>query len=135
MDYFDNVKWIPKNAIKAIHQELLKEHGGFDGSMNQNAFESTVERPKQLAHYGNPPPTLYELAASYGFGFARNHCFSDGNKRVALAIIDVFLRINGYMLVAEEVEAVFVIETLASGNMTEVELSIWVLDNSSERVR
>ena len=30
--------------------------------------------------------------------FAINHCFIDGNKRVAFAVADIFLRINGYRI-------------------------------------
>jgi death-on-curing protein len=31
----------------------------------------------------------------------QNHPFVDGNKRVAFAVVDVFLRINGYSIEAD----------------------------------
>ena len=48
---------------------------------------------------------LAALAASYGHGLCRGHPFVDGNKRIALAAIDVFLQLNGWELVAVEPEA------------------------------
>jgi len=45
------------------------------------------------------------LAAAYGFALARGHGFPDGNERVALAVIDVFLRMNGLELTAKEADA------------------------------
>jgi death-on-curing protein len=38
---------------------------------------------------------LYEMAAAYAFHVSRNHAFTDGNKRTALASALVFLEING----------------------------------------
>ena len=123
-------RWLPKSAIIAIHGELLAEHGGLSGSVNETSLSSTLARPQQLDNYGSPPPDIFQLAASYGFGFAKNHCFKDGNKRVSLVAIDVFLALNGYELNAEEANAVFTIESLAAGNIDEEELSLWIKENT-----
>ena len=77
-----------------------------------------------------PGCSLFRLAASYGYGFARNHCFPDGNKRVALISIAVFLLSNGYELVASEIDAVVTIRSVAAGDMDEQELGAWVESNS-----
>jgi death-on-curing protein len=118
--------WIPEAAIRAMHAELVREHGGLFGKVNDDVLAATLARPKQLDHYANPAPSLFQLAAAYGFGFARNHCFSDGNKRIALAAIDVFLQINGYELTAPEPDAVVVMLALAAGEIDESELSSWI---------
>lgn len=123
-------RWIPKSAIIAIHGELLAEHGGLFAPVNEDSLGSTLARPQQLDNYGNPPPDIFQLAASYGFGFVKNHCFKDGNKRVSLVAIDVFLALNGYELNAEETNAVFTIESLAAGNISEDELSLWIKENT-----
>lgn len=118
--------WIPKVAIKAIQAELLREHGGAPGIVDEGQLESTLARAANLVAYGNPGPDIAELAAAYGFGFARNHPFADGNKRVALAAIDVFLQMNGFELIVEEPEAVVVIQDLAAGRIEEAELAAWI---------
>ncbi len=118
--------WIPEAAIRAMHAELLQEHGGLSGPVDENALGATLARPQQLDHYSNPAATLPQLAAAYGFGFAKNHCFSDGNKRIALVAVDVFLQLNGYELVASEVDATVTFQALAAGEFDESQLVEWV---------
>ena len=117
--------WLETREILYFHSELLSEHGGLAGPPNLSAVKSTLARPQNLLAH-KPKSTIYELGACYGYGFAKNHCFPDGNKRVALVCIDVFLQVNGYELDVEEVEAVSVIKSVAAGKMTESELSAWV---------
>ena len=118
-------------AIRAIHEELLTEHGGLASPVNEEMFAATLARPQNLLVYGNPAPSLYQLAAAYGFGFAKNHCFNDGNKRIALATIDVFLQLNGFELVASEPETVTVMLQLAAGELSEAGLVSWIEGNTS----
>ena len=61
-------------------------------------MEATLARPLNLLAYDDPDAALPRLAAAYGHGFARNHCFADGNKRVALVSMDVFLGMNNFEL-------------------------------------
>lgn len=124
------VRWIPETAILAIHSELLAEHGGLEGPVNEDMLGATLSRPQHLETYSNPTPSIFQLAASYGFGFAKNHCFRDGNKRIALAAIDVFLQLNGQELTSHETDAVFTIEALASGEISEDELAAWIAANA-----
>lgn len=124
------IHWLPKAAILVIHSELIAEHGGLPGPANEDSLDSTLARAQQLAHYGVPTPSLFQLAASYGFGFAKNHCFKDGNKRISLVSIDIFLQLNGFELVAEEAEAAVIIESLAAGSISEAELATWIEKNS-----
>lgn len=117
--------WLETREILYFHSELLAEHGGLAGPPNLGVVESTLARPQNLLAH-EPESTIYELGACYGYGFAKNHCFLDANKRVALVCIDVFLQANGHELDVEEAEAVSVIRSVAAGKMTESELSAWV---------
>jgi death-on-curing protein len=94
-------------------------------------LEAALARPKNLLAYAGSPPSLARLAAAYGFALARGHCFPDGNKRVALAIIDVFLQLNGAELTAAEPDAATTILSLAAGTLTEEELADWISANSA----
>jgi death-on-curing protein len=82
-------------------------------------------------HLADRRISLHRLAAAYGFALARGHCFPDGIKRVALAIIDVFLRMNGLQLTAEEPETVDTIQLLAAGDLSEDQLVDWITANST----
>ena len=71
--------------------------GGARGLRDEGLLDSALARPQNiLAYY--PAPAIAELAAAYAFGLAKNHAFVDGNKRIAFAAADVFLRINGWRL-------------------------------------
>ncbi len=118
--------YLNASLVKALHQGLLSNYGGLSGASRDDLLETALAKPLQLLAYKKPKPSLFELAAAYGFGFARLHAFSDGNKRMALATIDVFLQMNGFELEVTEPEAVLIIQDLAAGRISEAELATWV---------
>ena len=85
--------------------ELIAEHGGRAGPPRLADLEAVLARPKQKFRYAKPRPSLERLAAAYAYALARSHCYRDGNKRIALAVFDVFFQLNGRELLAEEVDA------------------------------
>lgn len=122
-----SVRWLSTQLVQRLHQRLINDFGGFEsGGVNEALLHSALARPQQLLAYGEPAPTLFQLSAAYGFGLVRNHGFADGNKRIGLVAIDVFLQLNGYELRATEEEAVTCIYQLASGELEEQQLSIWI---------
>ena len=118
--------WVPESAARAMHAELIREHGGLQGVSREGALEAALARPQHVYAYAESAPSLASLAASYGFALAKGHCFGDGNKRIALAIIDVFLQLNGSELNAGEEGAATTILALAGGEITEKELAEWI---------
>ena len=126
--------WLSEKAIRTIHEILIARTGGMSGILNAGMIESTLNKPKNTYYYENNPSIL-KLAATYGYGFIKNHCFIDGNKRVALASVDVFLRRNGYQLNASETEAASFFLELASTIETQNEgierLTKWIENNVS----
>ena len=119
--------WLSEAAIVALHEELIVEHGGLGGVCNPGLLASALARPQNLLAYGEP--NLFELAAAYAFGLVRNHPFIDGDKRAGLMTAYVFLRLNGYRLIASEAEAVAVIRDLAASEIEEAELGRWIEAN------
>jgi death on curing protein len=127
--------WLDKREVCAIQSEILAESGGSSGILNESALESTLNKPKNLYHYGNDV-TVYELAASYGYGLVKNHCFVDGNKRIALIAVYTFLSINEIELTASEIDAAsFFLElaaSLASQEEDMHKLTDWLRSNSEQ---
>ena len=113
------------SVAQAAHREQLAEHGGLDGVRDSALLESAMARPQQLEAYGKPDAAA--LAAAYAFGIARNHPFTDGNKRTAAVISETFLVVNGFEMPATsdaEVAAAFI--ALAAGELSEDELADWL---------
>jgi death on curing protein len=116
--------WIDRDVLLAAHDEQLQEHGGATGIRDEGLFESAIARPRNLAAYGEPDAAA--LAASYAFGLAKNHAFVDGNKRIALVALELFLDLNGFALVADDMQCVLAILSLASGAFSEDDLADWI---------
>jgi death on curing protein len=71
-------------------------------------------------------------AAALCQAIMRAHPFSDGNKRVALVALDLFLAANGCALTATNDEAYATMMALARGELGHTELAAWVEQHSSE---
>ena len=110
--------------MEAFHAIQIVEFGGLAGMRDAGALESALARPLNLSAYGKP--TVFELAASYAFGIARNHPFVDGNKRTALVASFTFLELNGYEVNSPEAETVLTFLDLASGKLPEKDLARWL---------
>lgn len=95
---------------------------------DENLFSASLARPRHLFFYGEP--TLFELAAAYGYGLAKNHPFIDGNKRTAFAVMATFLEVNGYSLDVPEPEVVTMMERLATDRETQESIAQWLERNS-----
>jgi death on curing protein len=115
--------WIATEVALAAHAEQLAEHGGGDGIRDAGMLDSAMARPQNLAQYGDPDAAA--LAAAYAYGIARNHPFTDGNKRTAAVVSETFLMLNGYALGATDAELVVAFVALAAGELGEDELADW----------
>ena len=82
--------------LLAMHMVVIKRYGGTDGIRDMGALESAVARP-QSGYYKD----VIESAAALLESLAINHPFLDGNKRVAFAATDTFLRINGFRFTSD----------------------------------
>lgn len=126
--------WLDQKDIVTIHGEILAESCGMLGILNEGALDSTLNKPKNLYHYTEQTATLYQLAAAYGYGLTKNHCFVDGNKRIALIAVYTFLAINGIELIASEIEAArYFWELAASQSSQEIDMQKlvnWLQDHS-----
>lgn len=118
-------RWLLPEVVHAIHKMLIAEHGGLAGIRDQGLLDSALARPRQQAAYVKKN-SIFQLAAAYSHGLARNHPFADGNKRIALTVAAVFLEINGHTLNAPEAEAALMYQQLADGKLTEQALAEWI---------
>lgn len=117
--------WIDRRALLLLHAEAVAEHGGLSGLRDLGLLESALARPRNLYGY-DPSADIAQLAAAYGFGLVRNHPFIDGNKRIGFIVTDLFLRINGPHLVAEQIDQIRTMLSLAASQLSEEEFGVWV---------
>jgi death-on-curing protein len=79
--------------VLGMHTVLMQRYGGAGGVRDPGALEAALFRP-QTGYYDD----IIAEAAALLESLAINHPFVDGNKRIAFAAADVFLRINGWCL-------------------------------------
>lgn len=79
--------------VLGMHTALMQRYGGAPGVRDPGALEAALFRP-QTGYYDD----IVAEAAALMESLAINHPFVDGNKRIAFAAADVFLRINGWRL-------------------------------------
>lgn len=117
--------WLSKQIVTAIHIRQIREHGGQYGIRDYNLLDSALLRPINRWLY-EPGMDLFSLAAAYGFGIVKNHCFIDGNKRTAFMAMYVFLALNNHQINAPEPMAVDLIMGLAEGSISQEQLADWL---------
>ena len=79
--------------VLGMHSVLMKRYGGALGVRDPGALEAALFRP-QTGYYDD----IVAQAAALLESLAIIHPFVDGNKRIAFAATDVFLRINGWRM-------------------------------------
>lgn len=118
-------RWLLREAVVAVHKIMIAEHGGSDVLRDDGLLESALSRPRHRFAY-EKGATLFDLAAAYAYGLARNHPFVDGNKRVAITAVAMFLGDNGYRFAPDELDALKIVLRLATGEVEEKELAAWI---------
>lgn len=76
-----------------MHVVLIQKYDGLPGVIDPGALEAALYR-SQTGYYKD----TIEQAAALMESLAINYPFVDGNKKIAFAATDVFLRINGCKL-------------------------------------
>jgi death on curing protein len=111
----------------AVHARLIARFGGSLGIRDRGALESALARP-QTGYYQD----LIQEAAALWESLSQNHPFIDGNKRVAVTVTAAFLRVNGYRLDFDDLEAFsFLIGLYERGAMNFAELETWLRQHAT----
>ena len=119
-------RYLNKEHIIAIHEELIEQFGGLRGIRDKPLLESAVGR-YQSGYYED----VIEEAAALMESLGINHPFLDGNKRIAVTAPLVFLMANGYEVNLDEDEAFrFIIQALEQGGFNKDRLGNWIRDNA-----
>ena len=85
--------YLTTGEVLVMHSLLIRQYGGSDGVRDVGLLEAALFRP-QTGYYSD----IIEEAAALLESLAVNHPFVDGNKLVAFAVTDVFLKINGHKI-------------------------------------
>ena len=127
-----NITFIPKNIILYFYEQLIQTYGGTFGIRDEKLLDSALEQPRATYEGKYLHDSLFKMAAAYGYHLCNNHPFVDGNKRIALVTMDVFLQKNGYEITASEKETYKIMIQLSAGQLSKNDLTTWLENNTSE---
>jgi death-on-curing protein len=120
------VDFLTLDEVLAIHAHQIARYGGAPGVRDAALLDSALAMPRARFAGEWLHPTLVEQAAAYLFHLARNHPFVDGNKRVALAVCLVFLRLNGVRIRATDDALVALVVGAATGTTSKAEIAVFL---------
>jgi death-on-curing protein len=115
-------EYLSISEVLELHKMTIEKHGGKSGVRDMGLLESALLRC-QSGYYN----TLAEQGASLLQSLCMNHCFVDGNKRVALLSTVVFFKMNGYNVKVTNKDIVsFIINDIIISKIEIGQITIWL---------
>jgi death-on-curing protein len=109
-----------------MHEILGARTGGSVGVRDWGLLESALQSVFATFDGVDLFATIEEKAARLGYGLISNHAFVDGNKRIGMFVMLVFLEINGVQLNCTDEDVFNVACGIAAGEIGYGELREWV---------
>lgn len=124
------MRYLTAEELLVIHQALIEGFGGMPGITEAGfaRLEAAAAAPRLSAFGEDLYPDLAAKAGALAHAVVRGHPFSDGNKRVAVAALDLMASLNGAALTADN-DAIYAIAMAAAESMSREELIGWARAN------
>ncbi len=116
-----------KEQILLLHTQLIEATGGSDGIRDANLLESALESPFQSYSGEELYPSIQAKAARLCYGLVKNHAMIDGNKRIGVHAMLVFLTLNGYEVEYTQKELSELILDVAANRKQYEDILQWLL--------
>jgi len=120
------IRFLPESLVIAIHDDQIRLYGGSYRVRDASSLDAALHMPQAQFDGQFLHPTIFHMAAAYGFHLSQNHPFVDGNKRTAGMAMFTFLRLNGLEPIAPEMEYYQTMMAVASGQMSKEQLADWL---------
>ena len=117
---------ISENQALLMHARLTQLTGGDPGIRDRGLLDSALAGAYQTFGGVELYPTIEEKGARIGHSLISNHAFLDGNKRIGILVMMVFLEVNGAPIEPPVPEVARVGLAVAGGEMDYEALLDWV---------
>ena len=114
------------DKVLYLHQLLIEETGGSPDVRDIGLLDSALKGAYATFDGQELYPTKLEKAARLGFSLISNHAFVDGNKRIGMYIMLMFLELNGVKVTAKDQDVIDAGLSVADGRIGYEELLAWV---------
>jgi len=120
---------LSKDQVLKLHKSLIESTGGSDGIRDEGMLDSALNNPFQSFDGNELYPSIQAKAAQLCFGLVKNHAMTDGNKRLGVHVMLVFLELNGYELSYNQKELSDIILSAASGEIGPEKILQWIINH------
>jgi len=128
-------EFLTLDEVLSLHADQIERYGGRPGIRDVGLLESALAMPQTT--YGGRwlHESLPEMAAAYLFHLVQGHAFVDGNKRIGLMTMLVFLGLNSLSLQATSDELVDLVSGVATRRVSKAEVAVFVQQHTRPRKR
>jgi death-on-curing protein len=124
------IKRVSADEIISLHSKLISQSGGLDGIRDAHLLDLSANSPYHTFGGQHLYPSVQAMAAHLAFSLIKNHPFYDGNKRIGMFAMLVFLKINGLPITCTDNELETLGWGLADSSINEAELIEWIISHS-----
>lgn len=128
------MRYLLAEEILTLHDLEIERRGGALGIRDIGLLYSIAERPKTAMFGKEFYPDIFSKAACYLESIATYHVFADCNKRTSILATGTFLGLNGYDLIAPNLEVVCFVLAVATKKKSMDEITRW-LKKHSKKIR
>ncbi|MEI4339535.1 type II toxin-antitoxin system death-on-curing family toxin [Streptococcus suis] len=92
------MKVLTVEQVIELHTRLIQATGGLGGVRDVGLIESSLSSAFSTYFGVEKYPSIEEKAARLCYSLVNNHAFLDGNKRIGVFVMIIFLKLNGIVL-------------------------------------
>ena len=120
------MKYLTADQVLFIHYRLISETGGKHGVNDPAGLASILRQTRTSQEETLFPQQLFRSAANLLTSLVNTSFFSDGNLATAIAVTDLFLRVNGYRLAVDQQSLQDVLVKIKQGEMGKIQIERWL---------
>ena len=113
-------------TVIAIHSELIDKIGGGHGIRDKKLLDMAINSIYQTFDNNDLYPTIIDKATHLVYSLIKNHPFLDGNKRIAVTAMIIFLKSNDVNFKCTNDELAAFGLGLADGSLDEKYAHDWI---------
>lgn len=123
-------RYLTAREVLYVHERLIERTGSTPGVRDVALLESLLHRPQAVSGGTDIYPTLAHKGAILMYSLVLNQLFIDGNKRLGLVCLDLFLRLNQVRLVADPDERLQFLQAVAEDTLSIDQIAAWIEEHS-----
>ena len=115
--------------VVKIHRSLIEKTGGMDGIRDAQLLDSALKTPFQTFGGNNLYPDILDKASQLCYSLIENHPFIDGNKRIGVHLMLLFLKLNNIEVNYSQRQLIDFGLDIASGKMSKNDIKGWIIEH------